>query len=172
MLPSDEVRPPTECSVKLTSLPKGLSFRSESLLVGARGTTTRNDNAGAVERGDLAGHVRQRRPSAGLSGGTEATAGSASPHRISGYRGGARSDVPQRPQPRVGRNQRCGPYVSSRGTPKPGDRSLQRGGSKKWVLRVECGERTVGALHKARLQGRTRKQDHFDDRHARRAARG
>src|SRR5262249_21132446 len=145
-----------DAAQSLRGLPKGLSFRSESLLVGARGTTTRNDNAGAVERGDVAGHVRQRRPSAGLSGGTEATAGSASPHRISGYRGGPRSDVPQRPEPRVGRNQRCGPYVSSRGTAKPGDRSLQRSGSKKWVLRVECGERTVGALHKARLQGRTR----------------
>src|SRR5262245_50054792 len=129
-------------------------------------------NTGAVVRGDVAGHIRQRRPSAGLSGGTEAIAGSASPHRISGYRDGARSDVPQRPKPRVGRNQRCGPYVSSRGTPKPGERSLQRSGSQKWVLRVECGERTVGALHKARLQGRTRKQDHFDDRHARCAARG
>src|SRR5262249_60042635 len=105
----------------------------------ARGTTTRNDNTGAVDRGDVAGHIRQRRPSAGLSGGTEAIPGSASPHRISGYRDGARSDVPQRPKPRVGRTQRCGPYVSSRRTPKPGDRSLQTSGSQKWDLSLEFG---------------------------------
>ena len=62
-------------------------------------------------------------------------------------------------------------FASIRGAPKPGDRGLQRSGSQKSVLRLECGERSSWSLHKARLQARTREEGHFDDRDAARGPR-